>query len=328
MADIYNAEFDAQEMGYEPDEVEQEIETAEEDYQEPQAEEANELTGDEAELLTFTRVDENGEEVQEQYSQEEVLNMINAYKNGETGDNTLKQLQPFIEQVRQDDLMKAFIQYKSQGYSNAEIIDGMFLLRHPEYANGAPGQQNTAMPQPPQEEEVPFFETIAEEVEYHTRKAMSKELADIKNTLSQIAGRTNQYEQERYTMSVAQSNDRVIMDALSEAGVSQDQLDDSSLRDMYQNMSSLYPGVDMNTFRLTPVQAKSIVKLTFGNRQPSNIATQMQNAAKKPDTGQMIKTSKLPTVLPGTKPSSSNPIQRANASKSERLKEINKLFGW
>lgn len=342
MDSFLNAEYDPSEFQAEIQEEGQLEETSEvqDEYLPEQQGEEQEIGGDEEKYI-FTKTDEEGNEVQEEYTQAEILEALNAKQEGTSTEvpEDFKTLAPFIEQVRQDELLKNVLHYKAEGHSNGEIVDGLFLLRHPEYKDINPQMywqlvnmyqnpsSNPGFAQQPKEEPIPEFDTLAEETQYYAKKAVQEETKQIKEMLAQLQGNTQQFQAQQQASSTLAANDQLLGQALAGAGLNA-QLSNEELTAMYNEMQALWPGIDPRTYRFTPAQAERLVKSAFGIKKESGgIASQMTLAGKKPDTKQMVKAAKAPSVLPGTRGTASNdPLRNVMDSRSRRVKAIDELF--
>jgi len=234
---------------------------------------------------------------------------------------SLKTYKPIIDIVRDDDVLKEYIRYKSLGEHRPEdIIDGMFLKRHPElypviqnyYANG--GQS-----QPQEQEEPPVFESLEEEVQYYARKAAQEAIKSVLPHVQQVQQKQQQYEQIKQLEYIDNHNNTVMEAALVEYGYDPTAMTPQELKSIAETLKILYPGVDFRRTMIGEAQAKTIIKTALGKKEKA-----------KPATRDYVKQSSLPSVKPvgaSRRSLDSKKEKIDGASKAERLERIREFFG-
>jgi len=268
----------------------------------------------------FDIVNKDGSTEEIVLSQSELAEIVEQ-SQGMPVDTQFKELSPFINQVKESPFMQSVMRYKAQGYDEGQIIDGLFLLRHPEYANGVPTQQASA-----QEAEPEYFDTISDEVQYHTRKAVAKEVDELKQMVNQLTGYVQNQNQREVVQQYTTHNDTVFTKAIADYGMNPNDMSPEDLRPVVDAIAQLYPGLDINKAKFSEEQAKMLIRTAYSGRQGNN--------GKSNGYKQIISASKMPKVMPGRRTSAtapapmSNPLQSMNGSKTSRSRAVDNFFGW
>lgn len=202
---------------------------------------------------------------------------------------TFRQIRPVIDKIKESQTLKQFLSYSSQGYTDEQIMDGLFLLRHPDYKEMF---DNYAKNKPaPAEEQMPEDMTVEEEINWRVEKALKERLAPVQSQLQAMTAQQQRQAQEQQYANVYQNNDALIMDAVKDeiGGIEINQQNAQLLQNTF---AELYPGENIQTKPLTPRQAKLLVKEAYGHMvKPS---TQNKQA------GLLSKTKDLPNIMTGT----------------------------
>jgi len=284
------------------EEVDETEEVVEDGYESEDAEEPDEL------------VDEEVEEIDEPEPSYDV----------DPDYETYRQVKPMMDSLRQDEIMKEYVGHKANGHNPGDIVDGMFLKRHPEleqvirsyYSQG--NQQQARI-----EEEVPEFDNYNDEVRYYARKEaetmMKQFMAQVAPQLQTVAQKQQAIEQQGLMNQVRDNNDSVMRSALMYHGLDEESLTEPEIRQIASTMQSLYPGVKFQQAALTPEQAKYIIAASLGGKK-----------RKQPDMSALSRQSQLPRINPsgssrGTSTGSLT-VKVDGLTKTERKNRLQDLF--
>ncbi len=286
--------------------IEQEGTLFEDEMQEDVASDENVEYEEEHEYAEEYEEEENVEEEQEQEDEQEDLSR---YK-------------PIIDLLGKDDELRDIMTYRSYGYTTDQIVDGLFLQRHPElhdvirnyYANQ--GMQHYTVDD--DDEQPPEFETYEEEVRYYAKKeadrALKKILSELGPKVQELLNKQQQIEQQSRMAYIYNVNNNALENALNELGMSGDELSQEDIKAIAKNLKTLYPGVDFKSVIMTPEQARIVLSASLGHKQ-----------RRSGSTKQLVKQQLLPKIQPTGRTVKGQQSTREvidGLSKSERLKRL------
>lgn len=258
-------------------------------------------------------------------TKEQLLSVVNG-KPAVTDDedfNAYKQVKPLIENIKTDPTLQKYVQYRANGYGDGDVIDGMFLQRHPELQGLINDYYSGRTPQAQQQEEtIPEFDTVEEEVAWHVDRRVQAKLNELVPQLTQLQQKQSTYEEQQVRQNVRLNNDAVMMKAFSEFGHDGNAMGKEELSSVAEAMQDLYPGVDFSKAAITPAQAKRIVQASLGRKT---------SASKTPDTKTYIKNASLPKINPvsPSKQSSKKSVMDKidGMTRTDRMQRATLLFG-
>ena len=196
------------------------------------------------------------------------------------------ELKPVLEKISGSQMLKNAITYSMQGYSDDQIVDGLFLLKHPEVKEM---YDSYAKNKPVQQEEIPEFETIEEEVEYRVKRGIEAHLAPIKQQLDGMTNQQRQAQQFHQANQVYTNNDALINAVVKEKygtiEVNQDNV--SKLQAAFVGLGFGTRGEDIVRTELNKDQVEVLLYKAYG--APGQTRTRQQ---RKDTTG-------LPNILQG-----------------------------
>lgn len=200
-----------------------------------------------------------------------------------------RQIKPVIDKIKESQTLKQFIGYSSQGYTDEQIMDGLFLLRHPEYKEMFDNySKNKPAPEP---EKMPEDMTVEEEIEWRVNKALQERLAPVQSQLKTMTEQQARQQQQQQYATVYQNNDNLIMNAVqSELGGIE--INATNAQMLQQTFAELYPNENIQTKPLTERQAKLLVREAFGGMK--------QQTQPNRQAGLLSKTKDLPDIMTGT----------------------------
>jgi len=242
--------------------------------QEPQEPEADDDGGT---AIPIVYTDDNGEEVQVDLDYEELVDLVRnkdaAPPQQEIAPEYKAALQ-ISEQIKSDELLKTVLAWRSSGYSEAQIAEGL----HTHYNGQKQQQAQTA--------ETPDFATSEEEIQYHVKKQLEEILAPLKN---QVQGTQAQMQAQQVT----QNNDFVIADSLKKNGWNP-RLSQAEIAKLSEAAKQIYPDHDLTTRQLTQYQANVIVQQGLGRRKSTK-----KTKIKPPQAKRVRKQAGVPNIMPG-----------------------------
>lgn len=242
--------------------------------------------------------------------QSEIEDVLDKYVKGEMNADSdpdyamYKQAKPVIDRVRQSDILRQFVAYSAQGYSDEEILNGMFYLKNPNVQQALQGLGRQQQPQVP--EEVPEFDTIEEETQYYVRKAVEQHLAPVQQQLSALLNKNQQQEHSATIQSIHSNNNAVLGQAMQKYGI--EALSDDDTQIMRETLNGLFPNENLTEKRLTPVQAELLVQAA--------LARQGKRNGVMPQAKDLSIQKKLPNIL-----SASNKKQEASKPRATNYKQ-------
>lgn len=201
-------------------------------------------------------------------------------------------------------LMQDIMYYKTLGYSDEQIMEGMAKLR-----SQSSGRK---------EEEQPEFMTVGEEAAWYAQKAVREQLENLINPLQSKVSQYEQMMQRNQAEALKAQNGRAFTSTLSNYGFEPDSLNDADYDRLDAAMENLYPGVDFSITPITPKMAEGIVRLAFGNARPRQQARQF-----RPDP---------PKIMGGSvgnrgRNSNTRSFKVDGVPKSERMARLKNFFG-
>lgn len=202
-------------------------------------------------------------------------------------------------------LMQDIMYYKTLGYSDDQIMEGMSNLR---------GQQSSGK----KEEEPPDFMSVGEEAAWYAQKAVKDQLESI---ISPLQSKVQQYEQmlqKNQNDALKVQNGRAFTSTLNNYGFAPDSLSDTDYDRLDAAMENLYPGVDFNVTPITGKMAEGIIRLAFDGSRPRQ---QQRQARPEP-----------PKIMGGSvgnrgRNSNTRTFKVDGVPKSERMARLKNFFG-
>lgn len=278
------------------------------------------IASDSDEDVEYEEVPEYAEEYEEE---EDVEEEQEQEQEQEDDQEDLSQYKPIIDLLGRDDELRDIMTYRSYGYTTDQIVDGLFLKRHPElhdiirnyYANQGT-QYYTADSE--EDEQPPEFETYEEEVRYYAKKeadrALKKILSELGPKVQELLNKQQQIEQQSRMAYIYNVNNNALENALSELGMSGEDLSQEDIKSIAKNLKTLYPGVDFKSVIMTPEQARIVLSASLGSKQKRSGSTK-----------QLVKQQLLPKIQPTGRTVKGQQSTREvidGLSKSERLKRL------
>ena len=144
-----------------------------------------------------------------------------------------------LSRYEQNALVQEFVKWSEKGYSPKQILQAL----------------NKAVQDSERE---PEFNTPEEEVEYKLSQRLQKEVAPLKEKLSRM-------EMERIEAEAVSTNDTLLYGAINQAGVEFNPNKD--MNKVLKAVNDLYPGINLQYHKLSPSQAKAIVREAFDGAQ-------------------------------------------------------------
>lgn len=275
-------------------------------------------------------VEDQEQEIEEELSEESLdeSKQPDEQPDVDTDYELYKETKPFMDKIRADATLKEYLGYQSEGYSAERIIEGMFLKNNPEahqvlqaYYSGKLKPVDANVQSQEVSDEPPEFDTMQEEIQWHTQKAIKEALAPIMQQinpqLQTVAQKQQMYEQQLVMEQVRVNNDTVLEDALYQNGYEVSNVTDKELKAIASTLQSLYPGANFRTAMLTPQQADLVVSAALGRK------------TRKADTSTLSKQAQLPRINPvgnssrrDVKPSIRTIDGVSKAERAERYKAI------
>ena len=306
----------------EADEEEQDDNDSEEEEPEDE-EDSEEAEGTEEDVVTIDLPNEDGTVDQIELTESEFRDLL---KMREANDIPLddvmeyKKMQPVVSALLGNETAKTVLQYGAQGYSERDIIDGLFLKHHPEAL--APLTEFYNRPQTRQDEPEPEFNTVAEQVAYLTQKGIREELQ--KAGLIDVAQNYRQQTQEQITQRQREERQRrgnaVFDNVLGQYNVRYEDTSAEEREAMAIAFRELYPNHDFERDDVQPYQVAAVYKMA--------LAPKKEKIKVKEGKGFAVKTSKLPKILPGKGGSSKMEQPTTDKKTGGRKGRNGKIDGW
>jgi len=278
------ASEEANEKGAEAPEEEVENEALEgaEDVNTEEAPEEEDAEGGESEeeateegLYEFVVEDEDGNEVTKKYSREELLEKLALAESNPAEElkeyrEVVKGVEPLLDTVNNSALLQQVLQWKDQGYSDQQIMQGLttYVLRDTQ-------QQQQGGEDIPEETKqwLAYIEKIVED-----------KLAPVKNKLQES-------ESNARTRSTISQNELVFEQALKKYYYTPELLSTGQKKKLTQAIKGAYPNMDIKKINLTKESAEMIVNYALGPRKGA--------VKEKSKVKQFAKQAQAPTIMPG-----------------------------
>lgn len=244
-----------------------------------------------------------------------------------------RQISPVIDTVKQSPTIKEFLKWKfnERGYTEEQIIDGLFLMRHPDFNNYIE-RMRSEQAQQPNEPEVPEFESLEDEINYRVQKgiesALKEKVAPIEEQVNYFKQQqlTQQQQQQAYAQqqqldAIYNNNNTMLNQAAQKVyGLSPNDYTADDIKAFGETFSKFYPGVDMFKMPLNEMQATVLVREALSNRQ---VKQANLTRGKSPE--------RLPNILGSQGPNATTPAMRAKPQvleyqSAEALEAVDKLF--
>ena len=227
----------------------------------------------------------------EMIPQSRLIDMMNKTKQLEEIEPEIaryQELKPILNKIGGSNMLRNAVTYSMQGYSDDQIIEGLFLLKHPEVKEM---YDNYAKNKPTAIEEEPEFDTIEEEVAYKVKKGIEEHLAPIKEQLSSMTNKEQQAQQYYQSQQIYENNDRlinsIVADKYGSIEVNNENIE--KLQTAFVKLGYGRTGADIARIPLNQDQAEVLLYKAYGNPTKQNTAPSLIN-----------KTADLPNILKGT----------------------------
>ena len=317
--------------------------------------EANEPEQVEENIDTSTNAEDNGEQASDDNQNEEddieyqidLGNGLTAVKHKEIVEalnnrpkaedqeelSYYRQISPVIDTVKQSPTIKEFLKWKfnERGYTEEQIIDGLFLMRHPDFNNYIE-KMRAEQAKLQEEPAMPEFESLEDEINYRVQKgieaALKEKVAPIEEQVNYFKQQqlTQQqqreaYEQQQQLEAIYNNNDALLNAAAQKVyGLTPNDYTESDVKAFGETFSKFYPGVDMMKMPLNEMQATILVKEALAGRQVKSASL---TRGKNPE--------RLPNILGSQGPNSNTPKpyprqQVYEYQSAEALEAVDKLF--
>lgn len=227
----------------------------------------------------------------EMIPQSRLIDMMNKTKQLEEIEPEIaryQELKPILNKIGGSNMLRNAVTYSMQGYSDDQIIEGLFLLKHPEVKEM---YDNYAKNKPTTVEEEPEFDTIEEEVAYKVKKGIEEHLAPIKEQLSSMSNKEQQAQQYYQAQQVFENNDRLI-NSLVERNYGSIEVNNENitkLQNAFVKLGYGKTGADISRVALNEDQAEALLYKAYGTPKTQQQAPSLLN-----------KTADLPNIMRGT----------------------------
>ena len=227
----------------------------------------------------------------EMIPQSRLVDMMNKTKQLEEIEPEIaryQELKPILNKIGGSNMLRNAVTYSMQGYSDDQIIEGLFLLKHPEVKEM---YDHYAKNKPTTTEEEPEFDTIEEEVAYKVKKGIEEHLAPIKEQLSSMSSKEQQAQQYYQAQQVFENNDRLINSIVAEKYGSIEVNNDNitKLQNAFVKLGYGKTGADISRVALNEDQAEALLYKAYGAPKAQQQAPSLLN-----------RTNELPNILKGT----------------------------
>ena len=227
----------------------------------------------------------------EMIPQSRLIDMMNKTKQLEEIEPEIaryQELKPILNKIGGSNMLRNAVTYSMQGYSDDQIIEGLFLLKHPEVKEM---YDNYAKNKPTTVEEEPEFDTIEEEVAYKVKKGIEEHLAPIKEQLTSMSNKEQQAQQYYQAQQVFENNDRLI-NSLVERNYGSIEVNNENitkLQNAFVKLGYGKTGADISRVALNEDQAEALLYKAYGMPKVQQQAPSLLN-----------KTADLPNIMRGT----------------------------
>lgn len=257
----------------------------------------------------------------EMIPQSRLVDMMNKTKQLEEIEPEIEryqELKPILNKIGGSNMLRNAVTYSMQGYSDNQIIEGLFLLQHPEvkemYDTYAKNKPNTV-------EEEPEFDTIDEEVAYKVKKGIEEHLAPIKEQLSSMTNKEQQAQQYYQSQQIYENNDRlinsIVADKYGSIEVNNENIE--KLQTAFVKLGYGKTGADIARVALNEDQAEALLYKAYGTPTKQKTTPSLIN-----------RTADLPNILKGTPgqsmTGSTNKSQNTYSNTVARKKAIDDIW--
>ena len=227
----------------------------------------------------------------EMIPQSRLIDMMNKTKQLEEIEPEIaryQELKPILNKIGGSNMLRNAVTYSMQGYSDDQIIEGLFLLKHPEVKEM---YDNYAKNKPTTVEEEPEFDTIEEEVAYKVKKGIEEHLAPIKEQLSSMSNKEQQAQQYYQAQQVFENNDRLINSLVERhyGSIEVNNENITKLQNAFVKLGYGKTGADVSRVALNEDQVEALLYKAYGTPKIQQQAPSLLN-----------KTADLPNIMRGT----------------------------
>ena len=227
----------------------------------------------------------------EMIPQSRLIDMMNKTKQLEEIEPEIaryQELKPILNKIGGSNMLRNAVTYSMQGYSDDQIIEGLFLLKHPEVKEM---YDNYAKNKPTTVEEEPEFDTIEEEVAYKVKKGIEEHLAPIKEQLTSMSNKEQQAQQYYQAQQVFENNDRLINSLVERhyGSIEVNNENITKLQNAFVKLGYGKTGADISRVALNEDQAEALLYKAYGMPKVQQQAPSLLN-----------KTADLPNIMRGT----------------------------
>ena len=211
----------------------------------------------------------------------EMINASKKFAEVEPELNKYNEFKPILNKIGGSPMLKNAITYSIQGYSDDQIIDGLFLLKHPEVKEM---YEHYSKNKPSQAEEMPEFDTIEEEVEYRVKKGIESHIAPIKAQLDGMTNQQQQAQQSYQTQQIYANNDALINSIVAEKygdiPVTKENIE--KLQTAFVGLGFGRTGQDITRTQLNKDQAEALLYKAYGAPNKRNSQPQFKDMSGLP----------------------------------------------
>lgn len=291
-----NGGADNYEEQVEEEPVEEEVQEGDEPTEEEEPEE---------QVIKMQYTDANGDLVEEDVPISELKELIEKNRKGEDGglQQVVQQFQPYVDILRNSELMQQVAYYRGQGYTDEQIKEAIAI---------------SIREQSQEAETVPDFETDEERIKYLVQKEVEK----ITNTkINPLQNQLKQQTEQRAMAEIYNHNDQVMANALLTHNYNPTLMNQKQYAKLRETLKMDFPQFDLTKIKLTQKQADMIVREGLGYRQdkglpmPNKTTQAIQN---RTTTTNVARQATAPRVLPAQ-----GGIKTVNQSKIPELKVDN-----
>lgn len=281
--DALSASEEAPEEEAVAEEEEVEEESTEVETEEPQVEEETEEPQAPADKKVYeiTYEDEDGEEVTEKLTQEQIAEYISKAKTQDSAslEEFVTNVRPLIDRVSTSPLLQQVLKWQDDGYSEVQIMQGL--------ANHV--AQQTGVKQAPQQE--PEDDGMDESQRAFMNQLLKNVENVINNRLGPVQNKVAQTEKQRQEEAMMAYNEKVFEQALDKYYYKPDLLSEGQRRKLAKAIRDAFPNSDLRAIKLQPTTAEMIVGYALGPRKGAVKA--------KKEAKQFAQQAAAPTIMPG-----------------------------
>jgi hypothetical protein len=285
---------------------------------------ASENDSDDEPKIPFTITNEDGDEIEEAYTYEQLQDIVNAYKTALPNDNdVLNKVAPFMQRINNSQLLQYIHYYQDQGMDDVSVMTQLYKdMKSKGYDEAVGGTTKGRAARDIQEE--PEFDNDDQRFRYYMdqmkKELYESEVAPLKQKLEQYEGQTRQTGRMR-------QNESILENALKKHGWDPQGVETNKAltTKIYQQWETMYPGMDIRQMDLTQPMANNLIKLSLGYKGKNK-------GNKSAEVKSMLSSGKIPKIMPGTKSGGQAPQKGGKApqlkgyTSGQRSENFSKIF--